>query len=90
MKQLYAVSTAATTLRALIFTVGHYCIDVGVVLSVTDASLSEALKVGFLAPLLNGIWYWILDRAWTHVHRIREDIPREQALAARPVRKKTA
>lgn len=90
MRQLYAVSTGATTLRALVFTLGHYLIDVGVVLTVTDSSFSDALKVGFLAPLLNGVWYWILDRAWTHLHRVKEDIPREAELRARPIRKRGA
>lgn len=84
------VSTRATTIRTLIFTLGHYCIDVSVVLALTDAPLSEALQVGFLAPMLNALWYWVLDRAWTHLHRVREDIPRERALAERPVRKRSA
>lgn len=71
--KLYEISTAATTVRAVIFTVGHYVIDVSTVLALTDATFHEASQVGVVAPLLNGLWFWVLDRAWTHWHNVRED-----------------
>ena len=71
--KLYEISTAATTARAVIFTAGHYVIDVTTVLMLTEATFREASQVGVVAPLLNGVWFWLLDRAWTHWHNLRED-----------------
>ena len=48
-------------------------IDVTTVLMLTEATFREASQVGVVAPLLNGVWFWLLDRAWTHWHNLRED-----------------
>lgn len=73
---LWEVSNRATTVRTAIFTVGHFFIDFFVISTVTGAGVGEATLASLLAPLLNGFWYWLLDRVWTQTHLEREDLPR--------------
>jgi uncharacterized membrane protein len=65
---LWGVSNSATTLRTIIFTVGHFFIDFYVITLVTGATIEQATIASLLAPAINGCWYWILDRAWTQTH----------------------
>lgn len=71
---LWGVGTSATTLRTAVFTVGHFFIDFFVISTVTGAGIGQATLASLLAPLLNGFWYWILDRAWTQTHLEKEDL----------------
>lgn len=69
MKHLARIGVKYTTLRALIFAVGHFLIDVAVIFTVTDASSTQATIAAFLSPIFNTLWYWILDYAWTHFYK---------------------
>lgn len=73
---LWGVGNKSTTLRTAIFTVGHFFIDFFVISIVTGAGIGQATLASLLAPLLNGFWYWLLDRAWTQTHLDKEDLPR--------------
>jgi uncharacterized membrane protein len=73
---LWQVSTLATTLRTAIFTVGHFFIDFYVISTITGASAAEATMASLIAPAINGVWYWILDRVWTQTHMMKEDLPK--------------
>jgi uncharacterized membrane protein len=73
---LWGVSASATTLRTAIFTVGHFFIDFYVISAVTGASVEQATIASLIAPAMNGVWYWILDRFWTQTHMYKEDLPR--------------
>jgi uncharacterized membrane protein len=75
---LWQVSAFATTVRTIIFTVGHFFIDFYVISTITGASVGEATLASLVAPALNGVWYWILDRFWTQTHLEREDWSRMQ------------
>lgn len=55
-------STKSTILRTLIFTSGHYLIDTSVTHFVTGAPWHLALTSSILGPILNAIWYFILDK----------------------------
>lgn len=68
IKQLIEVSTTATILRTLIFTGGHFLIDILVISSVTGAPLETATLASVLGPVLNGIWFFIIDRVWSSLH----------------------
>jgi len=70
---LWAVSASATTLRTIFFTVGHFFIDYYVITLVTGATIEHANIASLLAPAINGVWYWLLDRFWTQTHMDRED-----------------
>jgi len=69
---LWGVSASATTLRTVVFTVGHFFIDFYVITLITGASLGAATLASLVAPAINGCWYWILDRAWTQTHMDQE------------------
>jgi uncharacterized membrane protein len=49
-------------LRTAIFTCGHYWIDVLTNHFITGAPICKAMVSGLVGPLLNAIWYYILDR----------------------------
>ena len=51
--------------RALIYTSGHIIIAMSVVSVLTGASLFEAGLVALIEPMINGAWYYILDKLWT-------------------------
>ena len=51
--------------RALIYTGGHILIAMSVVSVLTGASLFEAGLVALIEPMINGAWYYILDKLWT-------------------------
>ena len=55
-------STKSTILRTLIFTGGHYIIDTSVTHFVTGAPWHLALTSSILGPILNAIWYFVLDK----------------------------
>jgi uncharacterized membrane protein len=69
---LWGVSNLSTTLRTLIFTVGHFFIDFYVITLVTGATIEQATIASLVAPAINGVWYWVLDRAWTQTHMDNE------------------
>ena len=52
-------------LRTLIYTIGHVIISIIVVKTVTNATIIEALMDSTIEPLINSIWFFILDRLWT-------------------------
>ena len=55
-------SNKSTLLRTAIFTFGHYWIDVLSNHFITGASISSAMVASVAGPILNAIWYYILDR----------------------------
>ena len=44
----------------------HVCIAMTVVTVLTGASLFEAGAVALIEPSINGIWFYILHKTWTH------------------------
>lgn len=54
-----------TLLRTLIYTMGHFLIAAGCVVYFTGANFSDAITDAIVEPILNGVWYFILDRMWT-------------------------
>lgn len=70
---LWQVSNTATTLRTIVFTVGHFFIDFFVISLITGAPIEQATMASLLAPAINGVWYWFLDRVWTQTHMEKED-----------------
>ena len=54
---------------ALIYTAGHICIAMAVVSILTGASLFEAGLVALVEPLINGCWYYLLDRICSNLNK---------------------
>ena len=51
---------------AIIYTLGHICIAMTIVTLMTGASFFEAGAVALIEPSINGIWFYILHKTWTH------------------------
>lgn len=49
---------------AIIYTIGHIIIAMGVITLMTNASLWEAGSVALIEPAINGIWFYILHSIW--------------------------
>ena len=61
---------ASTSLgRAMVYTAGHVIIAMNVVYWLTGASLFEAGLVALVEPLINGCWYYLLDRICTNLNK---------------------
>ena len=69
MKNLFIqVSTTASLLRASVFTLGHFCIDVMVISSITGADMTASTLASMIGPVMNGLWFLIIDRVWSSAH----------------------
>ena len=58
-------SIKGTLLRTAVYTAGHFIIAAGCVMYFTGAPLYIALTDAVVEPLLNGLWFFVLDRTWT-------------------------
>lgn len=57
-------SAHSTILRTIIFTFGHYWIDVLSTHFIAGASLHLAMVSCIVGPLINAVWYFVLDRVF--------------------------
>lgn len=53
-----------TILRTIIYTIGHFIIAASCVMYFTGAGFKEAITDAIVEPLLNSVWYFILDKFW--------------------------
>ena len=68
-KQFTTIGLKQTTLRSVIFALGHFVVDIAVISLVTDATSTQATLADSLSPMLNTIWYWILDYFCTNLYK---------------------
>ena len=57
-----------TIIRTIIYTIGHFIIAASCVMYFTGASFSAAITDAIVEPLLNSIWYFVLDKYWASRH----------------------
>ena len=50
--------------RAVIYTIGHIVIAMTCNNLITNAPLKLAALDALIEPMINGVWYYILDKAW--------------------------
>ena len=55
---------SGSLLRTIIYTLGHFIIAAACVMYFTGASVYAGMTDAIVEPILNGIWYYILDRIW--------------------------
>ena len=53
-----------TLLRTLVYTIGHFLIAAGTILALSDLTVIIAMTDAIVEPLLNSIWYFVLDKWW--------------------------
>ncbi|MCI5053501.1 MAG: DUF2061 domain-containing protein [Pelagibacteraceae bacterium] len=51
--------------RAIIYTIGHIVIAMTCNNLITGAELKLAALDALIEPLINGVWYFLLDKLWT-------------------------
>ena len=57
-------SNKGSLLRTLIYTIGHFAIAITVLMLIADVSFMIALTDAIVEPLVNSVWYYVLDRVW--------------------------
>jgi len=50
--------------RTLIYTIGHFIIAATCVMYITGADFATAMTDAIVEPLLNAVWFFVLDRLW--------------------------
>ena len=63
LKKIYK-NNRGTILRTLVYTIGHFFIAAGTILALSDVPLIIAMTDAIVEPLLNSIWYFVLDKWW--------------------------
>ena len=63
LKQIYK-DNRGSILRTIIYTIGHFLIAAGTILALSDVPVIIAMTDAILEPLLNSVWYFILDKWW--------------------------
>ena len=53
-----------TIIRTIIYTIGHFIIAASCVMYFTGADFSAAITDAIVEPLLNSVWYFVLDKYW--------------------------
>ena len=53
-----------TLLRTAVYTIGHFLIAAMCVMYFTGASFYIAMTDAVVEPLLNAVWFFVLDRVW--------------------------
>jgi len=53
---------------AVVYTLGHILIAMNVVYWLTGASLFQAGLVALIEPTINGLWFFILHKAWMNIN----------------------
>tara|TARA_Y100000590_G_scaffold467445_1_gene646387 strand:+ start:28 stop:264 length:237 start_codon:yes stop_codon:yes gene_type:complete len=61
---LQRLNTQGSFLRTIIYTIGHMFIAVTCLMLIADVPFSIAITDAIVEPLLNGVWYYVLDRYW--------------------------
>ena len=51
-------------LLTVVYTIGHMVIAVVCVMVITKASFELAMTDGFIEPIINGVWFYVLHETW--------------------------
>jgi uncharacterized membrane protein len=62
LKELLIQSSVA---RAVVYTLGHIIIAMTCNNLITGAAWELAAMDAIVEPMINGVWYYVLDRFWT-------------------------
>ena len=59
--------TGSSIVLAVVYTLGHIVIAMAVVSVMTGASLWEAGAVALIEPSINGLWFFVLHKAYKEI-----------------------
>lgn len=63
IQRVYEANRGAI-IRTIIYTIGHFIIAASCVMYFTGADFSAAITDAIVEPLLNSVWYFVLDKYW--------------------------
>ena len=58
------LNSHGSILRTIVYTIGHMFIAVCCLMAIASVPFSVAITDAIVEPILNGFWYYILDRYW--------------------------
>ena len=61
---LQKLNIQGSFLRTIIYTIGHMMIAVSCLMVIANVPFHIAMTDAIVEPLLNGVWYYVLDRYW--------------------------
>ena len=61
---LQKLNSHGSFLRTIIYTIGHMFIAVSCLMVIASVPFSIAITDAIVEPLLNDVWYYVLDRFW--------------------------
>ena len=68
-KFIKRLMTGSSLVLAVIYTVGHICIAMTVVMLMTNASLWESGAVALVEPTINGVWFYVLHSIYKKISK---------------------
>ena len=69
IKNLYK-NQSGSVIRTIVYTIGHMFIAASCVMYFTGANIYESLTDALVEPILNGFWYYLLDRFWISKNKL--------------------
>ena len=57
-------NNSGSSLRSIIYTIGHFVIAITCLMLIADVPLSVAATDAVVEPIANSVWYFILDKWW--------------------------
>ena len=62
--KVFLKNQSGSIVRTIVYTIGHFIIAACCVMYFTGASIYESITDAIVEPILNGFWYYLLDRFW--------------------------
>ena len=56
---------SGSLIRTIIYTIGHICIAIVCVVTITGSDITLATIDALIEPIINAFWYFALDYFWT-------------------------
>ena len=71
LAKLSEITVKASIIRAIIYTCGHIIIALSCNKLITNTSLELATLDAIIEPIINGFWFYFLDRLWSKKNIIK-------------------
>ncbi|MEC8064240.1 MAG: hypothetical protein VX112_05280 [Pseudomonadota bacterium] len=71
----FEFSLTGTLMRTIIYTIGHIGIAIMCIITITGSDIRLATIDAIIEPLINAVWYFVLDYLWTKYVTNNKSIP---------------
>ena len=68
------------SILTIVYTIGHMCIAICCLMAIARVPFMIALTDAIVEPLINSVWYYVLDRYWASrvANKVIEDCPEHE------------